>query len=590
MIEPRIYRAAFLPALLAVVLAMFSLESRPDPLPQGLPADVLFDGRLAEATLRTIVEREPDRRAGSVGDLRSARFVRDTLRRRGFSVTFDDFDAEGERLANVVGLRAGASQRQIVVIAARDAASVPDATGSAADTAALLEFARVYKGRPSDKTLVLASVDGSTLGEAGARRLVAELGNRELTDSVIVISDLGAPRRRGALIVPWANDPTRVGVGLERTVADSLRAEVKSIGAAPSPAGQLSHLAFPLGIGAQGVLLDEGLDAIRISGSGQLPPPVSETGLEDVDRDRLGPLGRGALRTISTLDKRPKPDRGAETYVTAVRQILPGWVVTVLVVALLAPALVASIDGFARARRRREPVARWLAWLFAGLTPFLLGLALAELLVFAGAVPDTPMAPIAPDAEPLDATGGAAMGAVFVTVLLGWLLARPWLTGGRTRAAAPAGAGTATALALSLAALALWFVNPFAALMVVPAVHLWMLATVVDPPPARRIQALMIAGGLVLPVTVAVYYLLNLDLNPLDGAWYLFLLVTGHQVGLATTLLGCTFLALLGATASLAITGRAEGAADEGPPSVRGPSSYAGPGSLGGTGSALPKR
>jgi len=43
--EPRVYRAAFIPALLVVVLTMFSLQGRPRPLPQGLAADVLFDGR-----------------------------------------------------------------------------------------------------------------------------------------------------------------------------------------------------------------------------------------------------------------------------------------------------------------------------------------------------------------------------------------------------------------------------------------------------------------------------------------------------------------------------------------------------------------
>ena len=54
MIEPRIYRAAFLPTALAVVLVMFSLESRPPPLGQGLPADVVFAGQSAVATLSLI--------------------------------------------------------------------------------------------------------------------------------------------------------------------------------------------------------------------------------------------------------------------------------------------------------------------------------------------------------------------------------------------------------------------------------------------------------------------------------------------------------------------------------------------------------
>ena len=62
MIEPRVYRAAFIPALLAVVLAMFSFQSRPRPLEQGLAADVLFDGEQAAALALQIAEDEPDRR------------------------------------------------------------------------------------------------------------------------------------------------------------------------------------------------------------------------------------------------------------------------------------------------------------------------------------------------------------------------------------------------------------------------------------------------------------------------------------------------------------------------------------------------
>src|SRR2546430_3176612 len=65
MIEPRLYRAAFLPALLAAVIAAFSLEDRPPAVSQGLPADVLFDGGLASSRVGEIVHAAPDRRAGS---------------------------------------------------------------------------------------------------------------------------------------------------------------------------------------------------------------------------------------------------------------------------------------------------------------------------------------------------------------------------------------------------------------------------------------------------------------------------------------------------------------------------------------------
>src|SRR4051812_1616037 len=72
LIEPRIYRAAFVPALLAVVLAMFSFQSRPAALPQGLAADVLFDGDLAAQEAGRLAESTPDRRPGSAGDRATA--------------------------------------------------------------------------------------------------------------------------------------------------------------------------------------------------------------------------------------------------------------------------------------------------------------------------------------------------------------------------------------------------------------------------------------------------------------------------------------------------------------------------------------
>src|SRR6186713_1459867 len=86
LIELRVYRAAFVPALLAAVLTMFSLEDRPRPLPQGLAADVLFDGRQAAARAADIAQANPDRRPGGPGDRATADTVERTLAARGFSV------------------------------------------------------------------------------------------------------------------------------------------------------------------------------------------------------------------------------------------------------------------------------------------------------------------------------------------------------------------------------------------------------------------------------------------------------------------------------------------------------------------------
>src|SRR3954454_8473975 len=279
---------------------MFSFQSRPGALGQGLPADVLFDGNQAAVLAARIAEQEPDRRAGSQGDRATAQLVADTFAARGFAggggarPVVQRFTTDGRRLVNVVGRRAGSSRRQIVIVAARDAASVPDAPGSASDTAALMQVARVYQGRPSKKTLVLASIDGSHLGQAGARRLIEVLPEPDLVDAVVVVSDLGA-KGGGSSVQAWSNDTTRAGIALQRTAVDSIRLELGGAGGGTGTFGQLARLSFPIGIGAQGVLLDAGYDAVRISGSGELPPGGSGPA-EAIDADRLGGLGRATLR------------------------------------------------------------------------------------------------------------------------------------------------------------------------------------------------------------------------------------------------------------------------------------------------------
>src|SRR3712207_9397038 len=114
---------------------MFSFQSRPGALPQGLAADVLFDGELAAQQAGRLVEALPDRRPGTTGDRAAADRVAATFERRGFGVARDRFTHDGKALENVIGRRPGSSRRLIVVLAARDAAKVPQAPGSAADTA-----------------------------------------------------------------------------------------------------------------------------------------------------------------------------------------------------------------------------------------------------------------------------------------------------------------------------------------------------------------------------------------------------------------------------------------------------------------------
>jgi hypothetical protein len=584
LIEPRIYRAAFVPALLAVVLVMFSLESRPRPLPQGLAADVLFDGEQAADEARRIAAEHPDRRPGAAGNLAAAADVRQAFGDSGFAVEAQRFEHDGRQLANVIGRRAGRSRRQVVVVAARDAPGTPDTAGSAADTAALIELARVFEGRPSHKTLVLASVDGSTLGDVGVTRLLDEIDGPELVDGVLVVSGLGAGAGSPPAIVLWSNDTARTGVGLQRTTAESLREELEPPAAGASAVGQVARLAFPLGIGGQGVLLVEGYDAVRISGDGELSDGSVSA---PVDEDRLGALGRATLRTMTALDQGPPPKRGPTSYVTVVSQVMPGWVLAVLAGTLILPAVAASIDAFARARRRRAAIGPWLLWIAAAALPFLIALGVAKLLALVNATPEPPPAPVAPDLYPLDGPAIVVLAVVAAVVALTWLGLRHFAGPPARKLADAPGAGVAIALVLSAAAALLWLIDPFAALVAAPAVHLWILATLVDPLPPRRVRAGLIAGGLVLPSLLAIYQLFVLGVDPLAGAWYLLLLVLGGQVGFLSVVVGAVFVAVLASVLAIARRPSSGGDREIPVPTTRGPLSYAGPGSLGGTDSAL---
>ena len=64
MLDPRIYRAAFLPTIAAVVLLMFSLEPAPAPL-EGPVSTPTFEGRETARVARSIATTTPDRTPGS---------------------------------------------------------------------------------------------------------------------------------------------------------------------------------------------------------------------------------------------------------------------------------------------------------------------------------------------------------------------------------------------------------------------------------------------------------------------------------------------------------------------------------------------
>jgi hypothetical protein len=160
-----------------------------------------------------------------------------------------------------------------------------------------------------------------------------------------------------------------------------------------------------------------------------------------------------------------------------------------------------------------------------------------------------------PNEFPLNGSAWLTLGICTLFFALTWLFARPRLAGDLGTPDSP-GAAAALALALVFGGLALWVVNPFALCALLPALHLWFLVTASSEPPARPAALALVAGGLLLPLLVALGVLVRLSLNPLEGVWYGFLLVTGHHVGLYTTLLFAIFATCFAATVRIAISRR----------------------------------
>lgn len=583
MLDPRIYRAAFLPVLFVLVLVGFSLRDQPRGVATTLAPDA-FDETAAFAQLQRLARDAPERRPGSPGDRLVAERVEQAFRLNDFRVTVRRHageTADGERqLTTVIGERTGFSSRRILVVAQRDALGV-GAQAQLSGTAALMELSRVLGGRTLDRTLVLASIAG---GRDAAQALADAPGGP--VDGVIVLGDLAGTGLVRPLVVPWADDARIAPLELRRTVESALRRETGLAAGASSPAVQFTRLAFPLTLSDQGPFNARGIPAVLLSASGERPPAADQP----VSEQRLGGFGRAALRSMGALDR--GPDMPAPSaYILIERKLLPAWPIRLLGLALILPVLLAAIDGFARVRRRQQPVGRWLGWLAATALPFVLALLTALALGVTGLLDVVPSGAVPIAVVPRDGSALAALAGVLVVLALGWLVARRLALRYLVGRGDPASPGAAAAVVLVLCALtlAIWIANPYTALLLVPALHLWMLMIAPEVRLHPLLRLALYALGFLPALLVAFVYARQFALDPLELAWTGLLLVAGGGVGIVAALGWALVLGCAAAVLVIIVRTAAGGPDSEAPITVRGPSSYAGPGSLGGTQSALRK-
>ncbi len=578
MLELRLYRAGLLLALVAAVVLMFSVVSRPPTLRSDAAPDA-FDGGRATALDRQLISVARDRQPGSKGDDAAARFVAQRFRAvQGGQVSEQRFSAgfDGNQVSmrNISLVLPGLSDRRIVVVAPRDCDGGPCAASSGAATGALLELADTFDGARHRKTLVFVSTDGSVAGAAGAKALASSFSDSP-PEAVVVLSQPGSGLDRRPFVVPWSAGPQSASIQLLESAEAAVGSE---IGGDPLKLGtfaSLFHLAIPAGLGEQAVLIDRGVDAIGLSSAGATPLPASEDRLGSLDASRLGSFGRAGLSLVFALDALPSPlEHGPDSYLPLAGKLIPGWALALLAAALLLPVALICVDGLAAASRANEPVLRTLLWTLAAALPFLAVLVLALLMSRLGLIPD-PAFPFDPRSHSLGVGGAVALVALlagFVLSVVVMLRLRP-----------PAGGDDALTPSIGLlifaACAVVWLADPFLALLLVPTAHLWLGAALPDLRGRVPLVAALLVLGTVVPLVAVGWLGASLGVG-WQAPWQLLLMFTGGHFGLAEALAMCVLGGCLLAIAELAVRGRQH--APSRPPIAPRIGRHPGPGALGG--------
>jgi hypothetical protein len=571
MIDFRIYRAGFAPALPAVVVLLFGLTAPPDPLPTAVtPAE--FDGQAATRLARQIVDMAPDRAPGTEGNAKVADFVAQRfgqvdggeVSEQRFTGEFDGNDVD---MRNVILTLPGDSLRTIVLMAPRDSATGPGAASSAASTGMLLQLVNQLRTQSHNKTLVFVSTDGSSAGAVGASEFAQNYVQRDEIDAVIDLWQPGYANPRPPFVLESSTGPQSPPAQLARTAEHVLSDQTPHKQGAEGMLGALADLAVPSGLGETAVLIESGLQSVGISSAGERPLPASQDQVANLSPASMSDFGRTALLLAAALDASTQTlDHGPSTYVPMAGNLVPGWTLALLALALLLPAGLAAGDGIRRSLRAHASPGWALAWAGSRAVPLLAGLFFFYLLALVGLVA-RPTFPFDPNLY------GIGPGQVIVMLLCAGLIGgtyyaiRGWrVPAALSRQAAVPALGAASTVAAFLA----WLANPFLGLLLVPTAHVWLMC-------ARRRGPLpwpAVAGAALvslLPLIAAIDHVSGQLALGGSAPWLLMLMVSGGQIGFGTMFSLCLVLGGLLGVLALALRRRVPRRPRASEPSPAGP-------------------
>jgi hypothetical protein len=560
-VSGRIYRAGWLAVLAALVALAFTV-GQPSPLPQPR-LDPSFDGRTATQFAGQLAQQFPDRRPGTAGADEAARWVSERLTDYGLRVHRQAFAADipglGRReLVNLVAVAPGRSPEAIVVMAHRDDLGLsPGANDNASGTGALIELARNVASTTLAHTLVFLSADGGSYGSLGAAEFARDpdflkelIGGRALVAAVVNLDAVGGEGPPRLLFTgETARSPA---ITLVETARRSIETQAGAQPDEPGTLAQLVDLAFPFSLYGQAPFVARGIPAVTLTSAGVRPPPAADDVPEALRGRRVGALGRSAQDLLGALDQAPETVSGTAAYVTIGSRFLRGWAIELVLVALLVPVLAATVDLFARLRRRHVTLGPALRSLRSRLGVWLWVGAVFALFSFTGLFPSGEAQPIDPDTpQAADWPLLALFGFVLLSGL-GWVVARARLAPVRLPDdGEELGGHLAALLGLAIVALVVAAVNPFALVFVLPSLHAWLwLPQLRDRPLALRLA--VYGAGFIGPLVLFASFAFRYELG-IDALWYLAALVSVGYVPLALVLVSLAWAAVAAQVGSLTV-------------------------------------
>ncbi len=405
MSDPRLYRTALVPVLLALVLLAFSLENRPRradddaSAPDAFTGDRAFDRAYGPGGL---ADRFPERRPGSAGDERLADVVARELEAAQRLSRCARSTREGETidgrqtLRTVIAERAGHDRR--AHRRRRPSRRRRQAGGGRAvgDRRAARARARVRRAAP-DPAHADARLDErrQRRRRGRARRSPTRCADRTRACSCSATSRRATSACR--CIAPWSDALGATPARLRATLQESLRADTGAGARQPRALSQFVRLrdAGDLRRAGRAARARPARGHARRSAATARPRRARRSPARACTQ-----LGRAALRTVTALDAAPRgrpvsPQASTRDLVTS-RKVLPGWAVRLFTGALLLAPFVVAIDALAAVLRARDPLLASLRWTLAAALPFAVAALFALALGATGLLAATPATPVAP--------------------------------------------------------------------------------------------------------------------------------------------------------------------------------------------------